>query len=369
MRKTLSNSLWSSNSLSSSRFFSLLHYSLSLSLSRRKKKCIRVQSANAAAAAAAAGGSGFPNGGPNSSSSGMNGGLPGPNGYPGSSSGKDFNSASSMHSDGEDDDDDEEQESNASGGGPGGSHNGGGSGQTNGLDSLESTSEHSVTSPAGFSSLPSLGSPSGSIASPSTPASYHHPPPPPPSSSTIPSSFDADWFSRAAAASNAAAAAAAGAFRPPTSMAAYAFSAQAAAHAAQAAQQAAFSAARQFHHQPLGGLRGNDPRDSKHPLSVTQLTGGGAAGPPGFSGGSPSAAVTDKRTLLGMWGRESRAANVFYTAAKCRQLWRWNRKKGENPLISTGEKGNTYYMYTYLHIKLFLSLWMTLCRLEGEMNK
>ena len=52
-----------------------------------------------------------------------------------------MNSASSMHSDGEDDDDDEEQESNASGG-AGGSHNGGsGSGQTNGHDSLESTSE------------------------------------------------------------------------------------------------------------------------------------------------------------------------------------------------------------------------------------
>jgi hypothetical protein len=150
--------------------------------------------------------------------------------------------------------------------------------------SLESTSEQSLTSPAGgYGSLPSLGSPSGSVASPSTP-------------STVPSTHftnaDAvavnDWFRHSAAMG--------GAFKPP-------FGAQ---HylAAQAAQQqaAALAAARGFHpplpsaaagsaaaaaaaavaaarkHLGGGGSNiGNDPRDSKHPLSVMQLTAEAAA--------------------------------------------------------------------------------------------
>ena len=252
---------------------------------RRKKKCVRVQAyleKTAAAAAAANGGPGAPGqqnhlGQPNS-----HGGNPGAfgnnNKYVSSINGS---AHSDSGSDAETDDDDMEDGSNK------GSNKG----------SLESTSEQSLTSPAGgFGSLPSLGSPSGSVASPSTPSAA----PPPLPLPQPPSHFgqpEVDWTRglvmggafkppaglppyhyQPAMHQAAVVAAAAGGFHPPSAAAGSA----AAAAAAAAASRGKLGAA---------GLNvGNDPRDSKHPLSVMQLTAAHAfTAAAGVSGGAATA--------------------------------------------------------------------------------
>eukprot|EP00095_Tigriopus_kingsejongensis_P004325 snap_masked-scaffold228_size248166-processed-gene-1.8 protein:Tk04325 transcript:snap_masked-scaffold228_size248166-processed-gene-1.8-mRNA-1 annotation:"---NA---" len=258
-------------------------FSSSVGASWRKKKCIRVQayldgkSASAAANSASSGtnstgstgttvlhhngsgpGSHHPFGASNgfatsrAFSSSVSNGIGNP---PGSAAGG--KGSNNFHSDGEDD---EESPGEAS---PLG---------LNGPASMESSSEQSLTSPAGFHSLPSIGSPGGSsIASPSTPSS----------SSLVANTLDnpmasflaSDWFTRASAV----AAAGGGAFRPPS----------------------------YFNHLPARPPVGTDPKDSNHPLSVTQLTGGGSgsctpASADNLVGPHHAAPSADKRTLLGM---------------------------------------------------------------------
>ena len=119
--------------------------------------------------------------------------------------------------------------------------------------SLGSTSEQSLTSPAGFSSLNSLGSPA-SIASPSTPVSQ-----------TLESSdFRPSMF---------------GAFKPPNMPASTATSTTPAGY--QPGGLGSIPGGSQSHHHPhLHQMFqhhrppvGTDPRDSKNPLSISQLTG------------------------------------------------------------------------------------------------
>ena len=258
---------------------------------RRKKKCVRVQAyleKTAAAAAAANGGPGAPGqqnhlGQPNS-----HGGNPGAfgnnNKYVSSINGS---AHSDSGSDAETDDEDDDMEDGRDGGGREDRSNKG---------SLESTSEQSLTSPAGgFGSLPSLGSPSGSVASPSTPSAA----PPPLPLPQPPSHFgqpEVDWTRgfmggafkppaglppyhyQPAMHQAAVVAAAAGGFHPPSAAAGSA----AAAAAAAAASRGKLGAA---------GLNvGNDPRDSKHPLSVMQLTAAHAfTAAAGVSGGAATA--------------------------------------------------------------------------------
>ena len=165
-----------------------------------------------------------------------------------------------------------------------------------GRNSVESTSEQSLTSPAGFSSLPSIGSPAGSVASPSTPGGYEH------MGGSITSSASSMlgggpdpsyWYSRPQ-----------GAFKPPASSTAgsmYHSSLQQHAHHFQALQhyQQQLVAGGLLHRPPVG----TDPRDSKNPLSVSQLTGNHCStsshhpSNPVVPNGPPS---DSKRTLLGM---------------------------------------------------------------------
>ena len=121
--------------------------------------------------------------------------------------------------------------------------------------SLGSTSEQSLTSPAGFSSLNSLGSPA-SIASPSTPISQ-----------TIESS------GATTAASDLFRPSIYGAFKPPTLPASTATSTTPAGYqppGQPALQQPHLHPMFQHHIRPPVGT---DPRDSKNPLSISQLTG------------------------------------------------------------------------------------------------
>ena len=195
-------------------------------------------------------------------------GPPGPASSSGSGSNGNYG-----HSDGEDDED----ASTAGERSPsGGHHNAGGlmtsNGPSNGPASV-SPSEQSLTSPAGFSSVPSIGSPGGSsIASPSTPSSSHlaH-------LTSAASAFEnnpmasflaSEWFNRSQGGG-----AGQGAFKPPV----YAF----------------------------GGQKpqiGTDPKDSNHPLSVNQLTNGSSPGSPSMMGkplvGAPS--PVDKKPLIGV---------------------------------------------------------------------
>ncbi|XP_040582396.1 uncharacterized protein [Lepeophtheirus salmonis] len=128
-----------------------------------------------------------------------------------------------FHSDGEEEEEDEEDSEDGT------SHPG----------SLESPSEPSLTSPAGFSSLPSLGSPA-SIASPLTPGG----------------GAESDWlrFSNGP-----------GAFKPPSMTPPFAAAAAMQHHLAAVAAVAGSMQQRP----PVG----TDPRDSKNPLSISQLTG------------------------------------------------------------------------------------------------
>ena len=137
--------------------------------------------------------------------------------------------------------------------------------------SLGSTSEQSLTSPAGFSSLNSLGSPA-SIASPSTPSGFEA------------AVSQADLFRPSVF----------GAFKPPSTSACstgggpglqgggppghYTNHHQMLLH--------------QQHQAQMFGFRppvGTDPRDSKNPLSISQLTGVcSAPGPVGMPGHHPT---------------------------------------------------------------------------------
>ena len=166
--------------------------------------------------------------------------------------------------------------------------------------SLESD-EQSLTSPAGFASLPSIGSPVGSLASPQTPSNADH-------HQAANNGFGAaaDWFRHSAGSG--------GAFKPPVPSGPSAGSSlppstsapssaapfnqfgmnllaggdprtQYAYNGLIAAHQAAVSSASAGHGghlpppgQPMGLIKGqhkpvgNDPRDSKNPLSISQLT-------------------------------------------------------------------------------------------------
>ena len=235
-----------------------------LTIFRRKKKCIRVQ--------AYIEGKMLENGG-NGQNGGSGGGVgSGDVNGVGDKSRHSINnnrfdggkrSNGLIHSDGDDDDDDDDiddidddDDDNSPT-----SHQG--------RNSVESTSEQSLTSPAGFSSLPSIGSPAGSVASPSTPGGYESVPGSVTSSAAGMLGAPPDssyWYSRPS-----------GAFKPPapappTNMNMYphhpAFSH---AHHLQALQhyQQQLAAGGMIHRPPVG----TDPRDSKNPLSISQLTG------------------------------------------------------------------------------------------------
>lgn len=168
------------------------------------------------------------------------------------------------HSDGEDDDDEDEDDASPD------------------SRSLGSQSEQSLTSPAGFSSLNSLGSPA-SIASPSTPSGFEA------------AVSQADLFRPSLY----------GAFKPPP-MPSTASASSTVTSTASGGFQAppALGHAHlhpMFHHRPPVGT---DPRDSKNPLSISQLTSSFAPHPglhhhqlhpvgvPGGGAGGP-----DKRAL------------------------------------------------------------------------
>jgi len=223
---------------------------------RRKKKCIRVQSYLE--------GKGSGGGGGSSGSQSGGAGQPGQAGQPGSRAGHNnvatpagssgnnhgrgpmgssthdmFNHSSKPHSDGEEDDIDDLDDDDHS----------------PDSRSLGSTSEQSLTSPAGFSSLNSLGSPA-SIASPSTPQ-------------TLEASGD---FLRGASVMGY------GAFKPPSMPASTATSTTPAGYQPPGLPQLPPSQAQQQphlhpmfpHHRPPVGT---DPKDSKNPFSITNLTG------------------------------------------------------------------------------------------------
>ena len=221
---------------------------------RRKKKCIRVQSyikeENEAGEM-----NRTSNGSP--SSNGTN--NPMNNNDHKKSNQEDIkNNGRSVNSEGEDDDDLEDLEHDLNDDqSPGESRNG--------RESLESNSEQSVTSPAGFGSLPSLGSPA-SIASPSDPSSFESM-----SNIGLSHSNSSNWFSPPSQ-QQGSTATTGGAFKPP------------------APTSSAFqSAHQQFHpghpynayynllQNPLYNMQkipvGTDPRDAKNPLSISQLTG------------------------------------------------------------------------------------------------
>jgi len=260
---------------------------------RRKKKCIRVQNYiegkgnNGNSSSGAAGAGALAN---MAGMAGMTSAAAPPTANP-SSLGIVGQNSENLHrhkngqrsglSDGEDDLEDEEDESPDS-------------------RSLGSTSEQSLTSPAGFSSLNSLGSPA-SIASPSTPSGFEA------------AVSQADLFRPSVF----------GAFKPPSTSVGpgggggnsvhYPASSTSAASAAASAAAAHHQMLLHQHQQQqmFQHLRppvGTDPRDSKNPLSISQLTGnfcsppiGGHPGhhhhghhPSGHPGGHPS---TDKRAL------------------------------------------------------------------------
>ena len=159
-----------------------------------------------------------------------------------------FNGQYNQHnSDGEDEEEDDEDQSPDS-------------------RSLGSTSEQSLTSPAGFSSLNSLGSPA-SIASPSTPSQFEA------------AVSQADLFRPSIY----------GAFKPPPGPAASTATSSAPAYQPQP----------MFHRPPVG----TDPRDSKNPLSISQLTSNFGAvhhhhhHHPHHHGGPGPGAAPDKRAL------------------------------------------------------------------------
>ena len=155
--------------------------------------------------------------------------------------------------------------------------------------SLGSTSEQSLTSPAGFSSLNSLGSPA-SIASPSTPISQTL------ESSGVGATSGSDLFRPSIY----------GAFKPPTLPASTATSTTPAGYQPPGQpQQPHLHPMFQHHIRPPVGT---DPRDSKNPLSISQLTGNFhhhphphlhhvGHGHPGGPGPGGHHAAPDKRAL------------------------------------------------------------------------
>ena len=195
-----------------------------------------------------------------------------------------------------------------------------------GRNSVESTSEQSLTSPAGFSSLPSIGSPAGSVASPSTPGGYEHL-----GSSSVTSSAGgmlgggpdpSYWYSRPQ-----------GAFKPPPPSAAASMyhhsSLQQHAHQLQALHhyQQQLAAGGLLHRPPVG----TDPRDSKNPLSISQLTGNHCStsnhhpvNPVVPNVGPPS---DSKRTMLRMtWNMKIETSE------------KWNKQTNNNLISSTHKK-------------------------------
>jgi len=215
---------------------------------RRKKKCIRVQQYMDSKTNGGASGSGASSGGV---------GPRGPSAISENGAGQSHH-GKSRSSDGEDDDDDDDDDHSPD------------------SRSLGSTSEQSLTSPAGFSSLNSLGSPA-SIASPSTPSQFE----------AVVS--QADLFRPSVF----------GAFKPPSTSAAPGAGGLGPHHHLmmqqhQQQQQHFLQQQQQMfqhmnHHRPPVGT---DPRDSKNPLSISQLTSSWQ--PPV---GPPVGPPTDKRAL------------------------------------------------------------------------
>lgn len=192
---------------------------------RRKKKCIRVQHYLPSEGKSSASGNNqqamMANGQAGQAAQ-YGGQLPGSSGNPMGHHHKNNN----HNSDGEDDDEDDDEDHSPD------------------SRSLGSTSEQSLTSPAGFSSLNSLGSPA-SIASPSTPSGFEA------------AVSQADLFRPSIAGLY-------GAFKPPPASAASTATSNAPAYQPPAHLHP------MFHHRPPVGT---DPRDSKNPLSISQLTG------------------------------------------------------------------------------------------------
>ncbi len=181
------------------------------------------------------------------------------------------------NSDGEDDDDDMEEDNQS----------------PHSRSPEGSTSEQSLTSPAGFSSLPSLGSPN-SVASPSDPGISGHLPPGPGGASN-----GADWYRPSGH----------GAFKPPSASTSGSLppgpppSGSGLYHQQQMYHQHAMAAAAAAHAAQMNNRPpvGKDPRDCMNPLSVSQLTGSShcnAPGAPGVPMGPPGVpAQADKRAL------------------------------------------------------------------------
>ena len=130
----------------------------------------------------------------------------------------------------------------------------------NGRESLESNSEQSVTSPAGFASLPSLGSPA-SVASPSDSQSNYET-----SLGLVPSN-SSNWFSPPQQSSTSST----GAFKPPVPTSSAFQSSHQQFHPGHP-YNAYYGLYPFLHNMPKAAV-GNDPRDAKNPLSISQLTG------------------------------------------------------------------------------------------------
>ena len=171
--------------------------------------------------------------------------------------GEDSTNGHGIHSDGDEDDIEDDDDNSPRGFG-------------NGRESLESNSEQSMTSPAGFGSLPSLGSPA-SLASPSTPQAFEL-------ANSGPSNGNSDWLRPSAPSASVGM----GAFRPPV------INPTSSASSSTSGSTSESSLYHQFHagpFYPYNGLMqhnmqnahrepvGTDPRDSKNPLSISQLTG------------------------------------------------------------------------------------------------
>jgi hypothetical protein len=245
---------------------------LSISFSRRKKKCIRVQAY--IEGKLAENGSGGQNGGSalTGTANGDVGNGTGDKSRHGLNNNRFDNGKRPnglMHSDCDDDDDDEDDDDDDDDLDDDTSPT-----SHQGRNSVESTSEQSLTSPAGFSSLPSIGSPAGSVASPSTPGGYEN------LAGSIPSSAGgmlggppdpSFWYSRPS-----------GAFKPPAPAAPPGLYPN---HASfQHAQQLQALHAHYQQLQAAGGMLhrppvGTDPRDSKNPLSISQLTSNHTSSP------------------------------------------------------------------------------------------
>ena len=231
----------------------VFHLEFVFVISRRKKKCIRVQSYIKGENEQEDGSRG-----PSNSSPTTNGTNPLNNNDHSKNHQEDNKGIGrSVNSDGEDDDDleDIEHDMNDDDQSPRDSRNG--------RESLESNSEQSVTSPAGFGSLPSIGSPA-SVASPSDSSNYES------SIGLVPPS-SSNWFSPPQQGSTSST----GAFKPPVPTSSAFQSAHQQFHPGNPynAYYGLLHPLYNMQKVPVGADPKYNPRDAKHPLSISQLTG------------------------------------------------------------------------------------------------